>query len=82
MSGGDPIKAFGLSVKDLRKQQGLSQELLAAEAGLDRAFLSQVETGRKQPSLLTIFRLASALKLDVSELFKQVEARILTNQPE
>jgi transcriptional regulator with XRE-family HTH domain len=82
MSGSDPIKAFGLSVKDLRKQKGLSQELLAAEAGLDRAFLSQVETGRKQPSLLTIFRLAGALKLDVSELFKQVEARILTNPPE
>ena len=82
MSGCDPIKAFGLSVKDLRKQQGLSQELLAAEAGLDRAFLSQVETGRKQPSLLTIFRLASALKLDVSELFKEVEARILASLPE
>lgn len=82
MSGGDPIKAFGLSVKDLRKQQGLSQELLAAKAGLDRAFLSQVETGRKQPSLLTIFRLASALKLDVSELFKEVEARILASLPE
>lgn len=82
MSGGDPIKAFGLSVRDLRKQQGLSQELLAAEAGLDRAFLSQVETGRKQPSLLTIFRLAGALKLDVSELFKEVEARILANLPE
>ncbi len=82
MSGSDPIKAFGLSVKDLRKKKGLSQELLAAEAGLDRAFLSQVETGRKQPSLLTIFRLAGALKLDVSELFKQVEARILTNPPE
>ena len=79
---GDPIKAFGLSIRDLRKQQGLSQELLAAEAGLDRAFLSQVETGRKQPSLLTIFRLASALKLDVSELFKEVEARILASLPE
>jgi transcriptional regulator with XRE-family HTH domain len=79
---GDPIKAFGLSVRDLRKQQGLSQELLAAEAGLDRAFLSQVETGRKQPSLLTIFRLAYALKLDVSELFKKVEAQILANLPE
>ena len=71
---GDPIKAFGLTVKEMRKAQSLSQETLAAEAGLDRAFLSQVETGRKQPSLLTIFRLAGALKLEVSDLFKRVEA--------
>ena len=70
---GDPIKAFGLVVKEMRKAQSLSQEALAAEAGLDRAFLSQVETGRKQPSLLTIFRLAGALKLEVSDLFKRVE---------
>lgn len=73
---GDPIKAFGLTVKEIRKAQSLSQETLAAEAGLDRAFLSQVETGRKQPSLLTIFRLARALKLDVSDLFKRVEGRL------
>ena len=73
---GDPVKAFGLVVKALRKERKLSQEALAAEAGLDRAFLSQVETGRKQPSLLTIFRLAGALKLDVSELFTQVERQL------
>lgn len=75
---GDPIKAFGLTVEEIRKARSLSQETLAAEAGLDRAFLSQVENGRKQPSLLTIFRLAGALKLDVSDLFKRVEA-VLAN---
>ncbi|MBT9395240.1 helix-turn-helix domain-containing protein [Hymenobacter sp. NST-14] len=71
---GDPVKSFGLVIKRIRKAQGLSQESLATDANLDRAFISQVENGRKQPSLLTIFRLADALKLSVSDLLKQVEA--------
>ncbi|OWP61523.1 transcriptional regulator [Hymenobacter amundsenii] len=76
---GDPIKSFGLVIKEIRKSQGLSQESLATEANLDRAFISQVENGHKQPSLLTIFRLADALKLSVSELLKQVEAVLAGN---
>jgi transcriptional regulator with XRE-family HTH domain len=73
---GEPIKAFGLVIKEMRKAQNLSQEELAQEANLDRTFISQIETGRKQPSLLTIFRLAAALKLAASDLFKQVEAHL------
>lgn len=76
---GEPIKAFGLVIKEMRKAQNLSQEELAQEANLDRTFLSQIETGRKQPSLLTIFRLASALKLAASDLFKQVEAHLASS---
>jgi transcriptional regulator with XRE-family HTH domain len=73
---GELIKAFGLVIKEMRKAQGLSQEVLSEEAGLDRTFLSQLETGRKQPSLLTIFQLATALKSEASELLRQVENRI------
>lgn len=73
---GDPVREFGLVIREIRKQQGLSQEALCEEANLDRAFLSQLETGRKQPSLTTIFRLAAALKQDVSELLRQVERRL------
>lgn len=70
---GEPIKSFGLVIKHLRLDYGLSQESLAMEAGLDRSFLSQLETGRKQPSLLTIFQLARALKLSVADLMMRVE---------
>lgn len=73
---GEPIKVFGLVIKEMRKAQGLSQEVFSDEAGLDRSFLSQVETGRKQPSLLTIFQLANALKIDASELLKHVEGKL------
>jgi transcriptional regulator with XRE-family HTH domain len=75
---GEPIKAFGLVIREMRKAKGLSQEGLSDEASIDRSFLSQVETGRKQPSLLTIFQLAAALHVDASELLRQVESRIRT----
>lgn len=74
---GDPIKAFGLVVRQMRKDRGLSQEALAAEANLDRTFISQLETGTKQASLTTIFRLAAALQLEASSLIRQVEDRLL-----
>ena len=70
---GEPIKAFGLVIKQMRKARGLSQELLADEASLDRTFISQLETGTKQASLTTIFRLASALQVEASELLRRVE---------
>jgi transcriptional regulator with XRE-family HTH domain len=77
---GEPIKAFGLVVKQMRKTRGLSQEALADEAHLDRTFISQLETGSKQASLTTIFRLAAAFRVEASELLRQVEGHLLTNK--
>ena len=75
----DPIKAFGLVIKEMRQGRNWSQETLADEAGLDRTFLSQLETGRKQPSLLTIFRLAHALQAQGSDLLRKVETKLENN---
>lgn len=77
---GEPIKAFGLVVKQMRKARGLSQELLADEASLDRTFISQLETGTKQASLTTIFRLASALQVEASELLRRVEELLTADE--
>jgi transcriptional regulator with XRE-family HTH domain len=77
---GDAVKAFGLVIKTLRHAQNLSQEALAFEASIDRTFLSQLETGRKQPSLLTIFRLAAALQVDASALIQLVERQLSAAQ--
>ena len=78
---GEPIKAFGLVVKEMRKAQGLSQEALADEAQLDRTFISQLETGTKQPSLTTIFRMAAAMRVSASDLLRRVEARLEPEKP-
>jgi transcriptional regulator with XRE-family HTH domain len=71
-----PIKEFGVVIKNLRQQRQLSQEALGFATTLDRAFISQLENGHKQPTLLTIFRLAAALGVSVSELMSQVESRL------
>jgi transcriptional regulator with XRE-family HTH domain len=65
--------AFGAALKESRKLNGLSQEQLSFESGLDRSFISQLECGRKQPSLLTLFQLAKALKTTPSLLLSETE---------
>jgi transcriptional regulator with XRE-family HTH domain len=65
--------AFGATLKESRKLIGLSQEQLSFESGLDRSFISQLECGRKQPSLLTLFQLAKALKTTPSFLLAETE---------
>lgn len=65
--------AFGQTIRQLRKERGFSQEKLAFESNLDRSFISQLECGIKQPSLITIFQLAKALKISPSIIIKNVE---------
>lgn len=77
MSGEMTIEAaFGSAVREIRKQRGLSQEQLAFESDLDRSFISLVECGHKQPSLVTIFQLAKALDTTPAKLLGDTE-RIL-----
>lgn len=72
----EPEVAFGLVLRALRKQRQLSQETLAHEAGLERNYISLLELGRNSPSIKTLFRLAPALNVTVSELLQGVEARL------
>jgi transcriptional regulator with XRE-family HTH domain len=66
----DAVKArFGQRVRELRKEQGLSQEALALICELDRTYIGGVERGERNVSLLNIHRIALALKVAVSELF-------------
>lgn len=69
-------EAFGEVIRELRKAQQLSQEKLAEVSNLDRSFISLLECGRKQPSLITIFQLAKAFKLPASKILSLVEEKI------
>jgi transcriptional regulator with XRE-family HTH domain len=62
-------QAFGARVRELRKTAGLTQEALAGAAGMDRAFLVEIEAGRRNPSLDTIHRIADTLGVPVTDLF-------------
>jgi transcriptional regulator with XRE-family HTH domain len=65
-------KQFGLHVRKARLKRELSQEALAAKAGIDRAFLSGIERGVENPSLFTIQAIADALGMRIGNLTKDI----------
>jgi len=60
---------FGLRLKALRQERGLSQEALALNAELDRTYIGSVERGERNISLLNIQKLAEALQISPSDFF-------------
>lgn len=60
---------FGARLHDLRKAKGMSQEDLAFAADLDRSYLSAIERGKRNLSLVNIHRIAGALGVGAGELF-------------
>ncbi|MEY2557477.1 MAG: hypothetical protein QOE34_902 [Verrucomicrobiota bacterium] len=64
------LKALlGMAIKTERCVLGISQEELAERAGLHRTYVSDVERGARNPSIVSIEKLAQALKLSISALF-------------
>ena len=59
----------GKRVKDLRNKLGISQEELADIAQLDRTYITSVECGRRNISIVNIEKLAKALKVSLGEFF-------------
>lgn len=68
------LKAFGHRIKTIRLEQGLSQEQLGQFAELDRTYISGIERGLRNVSLINIERLAAALNVEPAELMKFSEA--------
>lgn len=66
----DPLLVFGLRLAELRKEQGISQEQLAYMSGVARSYVSGVERGQRNISLINITRLAQALQLPPSKLLE------------
>jgi transcriptional regulator with XRE-family HTH domain len=60
---------IGPRLRHLRVAKGLTVEMLAAAAGLDKGFLSRLERGTKRPSVETVLRLSAALEVPVGLLF-------------
>ena len=61
---------LGKVIGALRKQAGISQEELAFRASIDRTYISQIERGVGNPSLLVIFKIAQALNVPMNLLFQ------------
>ena len=74
------LAAFGAAVRERRLQRGLSQDALADLAGFQRTYLSEVETGRRNVTLVNIGRLAAALGVGVGELMATAESRLASTE--
>jgi transcriptional regulator with XRE-family HTH domain len=61
-------KTFGCKIRTLRERAGLTQEQLAHRARLHRNYIGGIERGERNPSLLNIVKLATALVVDAGEL--------------
>ena len=71
----DPLlSAFGGAVRSLRLARGLSQESLAEAAHLHVTYVSSLERGRRNVSLVNIDRLARALGVDLPGLMAPIES--------
>ena len=65
---------LGMRIRYLRKQKGMSQEDLALEAGVNKNYLSDLERGERNPTVVIVEKIASALEVDLSTLFKGIQS--------
>ncbi|MEB7887321.1 helix-turn-helix domain-containing protein [Serratia fonticola] len=71
MKRSEQIKSlFGQRVRELRLQQGMSQEAFADKCGLDRTYISGIERGVRNPTLEVIHIIANGLSVELDTLFQ------------
>ena len=66
-------RKMGQVIGQLRTRRGLTQDVLAGLAGIHRPHLTSIENGRKAASVDTLWRIAEALGMTLSELLRIME---------
>ena len=70
---GDPaLVKIGEAIRRTRKDRGLSQELLAVDAGVDRSYMGGIERGEHNLTVMSLLRIAKALECKASVLMDKV----------
>jgi transcriptional regulator with XRE-family HTH domain len=67
------LEKFGANVAKLRKEAGLTQLQLAFASNLTLSYISKIESGKMNPSLIWVISLAKALNVSVSKILKDLE---------
>lgn len=65
---GEYLRRFGEQLRIFRVAHGFTQEELAAEAGFSRSYYTEIETGKRNLSILNIRKLAQSLQVSVTKL--------------
>jgi transcriptional regulator with XRE-family HTH domain len=72
---GDPaLVKIGGVIRRTRKERGLSQKLLAVDAGVDRSYMGGIERGEHNLTVMSLLRIAKALECKASVLMDEVDA--------
>lgn len=70
------LRAMGTVIRVAREAAELSQEQLAVRAGIERAYLSQIENGRRAAGVLVYYSLARATGLSFTEFARRFEQEL------
>jgi transcriptional regulator with XRE-family HTH domain len=70
------LVAFGNTLRNIRKENGYTQDQLSIYSRVDRSFISEMENGEKAPTLLTLISLAKALQMKSSALVQKYELEL------
>ena len=71
----DIRRQVGLNVKRLRQAKGWSQEKFAFESGFHRTYISGIERGVRNPTVLVLEEIAVALKVPAAKLLEETPSR-------
>lgn len=74
-------RIMGQVIRRERKKRGYSQEVFSGFAMLTRSHLAMIERGQKHPNVETLWKIASAFDLPLSELFRLAEDEMAQCQP-
>ena len=65
---------LGMRIRYLRKQKGMSQLDLSLEAEVNKNYISDLERGSRNPSILLLEKICKALDIDLATLFKGIQS--------
>lgn len=66
----------GKVISDIRREKGMSQEVLSGLADIGRTHLSAIERGERKPTLETLYRISCALDMKMSDIVKRIETQL------
>jgi transcriptional regulator with XRE-family HTH domain len=65
---------FGKVLQQLRKNKGVSQQVLADNCNIERAYISRLERGLFQPSITIVFKIADYFEMKPAELVEKIDS--------
>jgi transcriptional regulator with XRE-family HTH domain len=75
-----PNRAFGDVLRELRTARKATQESLGYAAGLDRTYISMLELGQRNPTLITMLALCGALQITFSDMAMKIDAALAAGE--